>query len=594
MIIEEGVTSIGPSAFFDCEGLTSVTIPNSVTSIGDWAFYACKGLTSVTIPNSVTSIGESAFLGCTGLTSVTIPNSVTSIGDYAFHSCTGLTSVTIPNSVTSIGGNAFEGCTGLTSVTIPNSVTSIGDSAFSGCTGLTSVTIPNSVTSIGDYAFFDCEGLTSVTIPNSVTSIGSSAFSACYSLASIIVEQGNTMYDSRDNCNAIIETSTNELISGCNNTVIPNSVTSIGDYAFADCTGLTSVTIPNSVTSIGDGAFRFCYGLTSVTIPNSVTSIGPSAFFDCEGLTSVTIPNSVTSIGDYAFYFCTGLTSVIIPNSVTSIGNSTFSGCTGLTTLTMESDVPLSIEQYTFDGVDKSTCTLYVPYGSKSAYESAEYWSEFVNIVEYDPESDTDISALENAIYVEQTDGRIGGTKDIPVMLKNSYPVRGFQFTLELPEGVTINSWSLSEARMPEGATMSDKISTQKIEGNKIAVACSLNYGNATFVGDDGEIATVNVTFANDMEVGEYPIYLTACDIADAEGTDNKLNDIKATLVLEDYVVGDANGDGEVLIGDVIAILNHIVGVTSENFNEKAADVNGDGEILIGDVIAVLNIIVGQ
>ena len=209
-------------------------------------------------------------------------------------------------------------------------------------------------------------------------------------------------------------------------------------------------------------------------------------------------------------------------------------------------------------------------------------------------EFDTDISTLDNALYVDRTEGRIGGTMDIPVKLKNNYPVRGFIFTMELPEGATINSWKLSSTRLPSGATLSDKFSTQKIEGNKINVACSLNYGDATFTGNDGEIASINVTFSNDMEVGEYPIYLTACDISDADGTDNKLSDIKATLVLEDYVEGDANGDGVVLIGDVIAILNYIVGVTSNNFNEKAADVNGDGEILIGDVIAVLNIIVSQ
>ena len=173
------VTSIGYEAFFDCTGLTSVTIPNSVTSIGYEAFFDCTGLTSVTIPNSVTSIGDFAFEYCSGLTSVTIPNSVTSIGSNTFYGCTGLTSVTIPNSVTSIGYMAFYNCTGLTSVTIPNSVTSISDGAFYDCTGLTSVTIGNSVTSIGGYAFYGCTGLTSVTIPNSVTSIGRGAFQGC-------------------------------------------------------------------------------------------------------------------------------------------------------------------------------------------------------------------------------------------------------------------------------------------------------------------------------------------------------------------------------------------------------------------------------
>jgi hypothetical protein len=247
-----------------------------------------------------------------------------------------------------------------------------------------------------------------------------------------------------------------------------------------------------------------------------------------------------------------------------------------------------------FSYVNKSTCTLYVPKGSKSAYENAEYWNEFENIVEFDPVPDTDISALANAIYVEQVEGRIGGTKDISIRMKNSYPIRGFQFKLELPEGTTINDWKLSSSRLPSGATLSDKIATQRIDGNTISVACSLNYGDATFMGNDGEIATVNVTFSDDMEVGSYPIYLTACDVTTAGGTDEDLSDIKSTLVLEDYLPGDANGDGKIRIGDATAILNYIVGSMPGNFLEKAADTNGDGKIRIGDATAILNIIVSQ
>ena len=227
---EFSVTSIGNSAFEDCNGLKSVTIPNSVTSIGDYAFK-WSGLTSVTIPNSVTSIGGGSFDNCSSLTSVIIPNSVTSIGEAAFELCNGLTSVTIPNSVTSIRRATFCKCRGLKSVTIPNSVTSIGEYAFSDCSGLTSVTIPNSVISIENGAFSGCSGLTSVTIPNSVTSIGAVAFSKCSGLTSV---------------------------------TIPNSVTSIGESAFNDCSGLTSVTIPNSVKSIGDYAFAKCSNLENV------------------------------------------------------------------------------------------------------------------------------------------------------------------------------------------------------------------------------------------------------------------------------------------------------------------------------------------
>ena len=200
-------------------------------------------------------------------------------------------------------------------------VKEIANSAFWWCTGLTSITIPNSVTSIGWYAFYKCTALTSITIPNSVTSIGASAFWWCTGLTSIVVEKGNAVYDSRENCNAIIETATNTLISGCQNTIIPNSVTSIGNWAFSNCHSLTSNTIPNSVTSIGNWAFSNCHSLTSITIPNSVTSIGEYAFYKCTALTSITIPNSVTSIGSEAFRGCDALTSVTVPIHTTIAEN---------------------------------------------------------------------------------------------------------------------------------------------------------------------------------------------------------------------------------------------------------------------------------
>ena len=277
--IPNSVTSIGSYAFSGCSNLQSVTIPNSVTSIGESAFRDCGNLQSIIIPNSVTSIGDQTFNGCDNLQSVTIPNSVTSIGDVAFGSCLSLQSITIPNSVTHIGYAAFGSCLSLQSITIPNSVTSIGRAAFRSCGSLTSVNIPNSVTSIGDNAFSGCSSLQSVTIPNSVTSIGAGAFSGCNGLTSITVEEGNTYYDSRDNCNAIIETKSNTLIHGCKNTIIPNSVTSIGNSAFQGCGSLESVTIPNSVTSIGDEAFADCYVLTSITL-NSNPKIGGNAFYE--------------------------------------------------------------------------------------------------------------------------------------------------------------------------------------------------------------------------------------------------------------------------------------------------------------------------
>ena len=327
--IPNSVTSIGKEAFSSCDSLQSVTIPNSVTSIGDDAFYLCESLQSVTIPNSVTSIGDAAFWGCKYLQSITIPNSVTSIGDGAFKMCKSLQSVTIPNSVTSIGKEAFSSCDSLQSVTIPNSVTSIGDDAFYLCESLQSVTIPNSVTSIGDAAFWGCKYLQSITIPNSVKSIGHQAFYNCESLQSVTIPNSVTSIE-------------DHAFSGCEShqsVTIPNSVKSIGKEAFSGCESLQSVTIPNSVTSIGDYAFWGCKYLQSITIPNSVKSIGNSAFCSCKSLQSVTIPNSVTKIGDFAFVGCESLQSITIPNSVTSIGDGAFWGCKYLQSITIPNSV---------------------------------------------------------------------------------------------------------------------------------------------------------------------------------------------------------------------------------------------------------------
>ena len=308
------VTRIGYRAFENCVDLKSVVIPNTVTDIGDRAFYDCQGLSSVVIPSSVTEIGNAPFYGCYFIPGNFVNNS--SIPDDEF-------------GAEILWDGTVEQPDGL--LILDNEVEYCRPWAES-------VTIPSSVTSITTGAFQECRSLTSVTIPKSVTSIGGLVFEGCISLESMKVESGNPVYDSRNDCNAIIETTTNTLLYGCMNTVIPSGVTSIGENAFRGHMYLTSITIPNSVTSIGYAAFLGCIYLSSVNIPEGVTEIANSTFDNCYSLTSITIPNSVTSIGSCAFFSC-GLTSITIPEGVTSIGFKAFQYCSDLTSVTLPSSL---------------------------------------------------------------------------------------------------------------------------------------------------------------------------------------------------------------------------------------------------------------
>ena len=309
---------------------TTSGITYRVTAIGDWAFYNCSGITSVEIPSSVMNLGKMAFAYCTSLKEVIIKDATealnykfdqTNLGyffkdspiEYMYigrdlENCPfnyyygqwrkTLKTVVFGSGVTTISNSFFDTCSKLSSVTFSNSVKNIGINAFFGCNNITNIVFPNSLVSIGACAFEGC-AIVNITIPKNVTQIGRRAFGKSKYIESILVESGNSVYDSRSNCNAIIETSTNTLISGCKNTKIPNSVTSIGDCAFHVCTTLTDIEIPNSVVSIGESAFTTCTGITNVIIPGSATSIGDYAFQNCSNLNDIKF-NSNPSLGEYA------------------------------------------------------------------------------------------------------------------------------------------------------------------------------------------------------------------------------------------------------------------------------------------------------
>mgnify|MGYP002608969653 CR=1 FL=1 len=423
LVIGNSVTTIGEGAFRDCTGLTTVTIGNSVTTIGYRAFSSCTGLTEVTIPNSVTSIESYAFTSCTGLqkviwnarnaqdfqdrsrpfsgcdrlTDFVFGEEVEHIPAFLCYQLASLKNLVIGNSVTSIGSSAFSGCTGLTEVTIPNSVTSIGYLAFSSCTGLqkviwntrnaqclqdkfiwspfkncdrlTDFIFGEEVEHIPAYLCNNLRLLNTIVIPNSVTTIGNGAFASCSGLTEVIIPNSVTTIGYRvfASCTGLTEVS------------IPNSITTIGEKAFNGCTGLTEITIPNSVTDIGNLAFAGCTGLTEVSIPNSITTIRGGAFEGCSGLTTVTIGNSVTTIEDGAFFLCTQMESVTIGEKVESIGESAFAKCNSLTAVTSKAVTPPQIWVTTFDDY---FIPLYVPAGCKPKYAEAKYWNKFTDIRE--------------------------------------------------------------------------------------------------------------------------------------------------------------------------------------------------------------------
>ena len=602
---EYTVTAIGDRAFLNCTNLTGITLPQSITTIDGRAFMNCTGLTSIRLPENLSDIGLRAFYGCTGLTSLTIPETVNSIGEDAFRECTGLTFILYPSTASSIGNGIFAGCTGLTWVDL-SGATSIVPTAFRGCTGLTYIYIPETINSIGENAFLGCLGVTEITIPASVSSIGEGAFAECSGLTSITVSDDNPNYDSRGGCNAIIHTSTNTLVAGCVNTVIPTDVTSIGYKAFSRCSGLTSITIPEGVVSLGIGCFSNCADLSSVALPQSLTSIDRLAFSDCVSLTDITLPEQLDTLGYGVFGFCDNLKTV-----------------------RCEATTPPRIDEKAFQNV--ADATLYVPFGTKAAYEAAPYWQNFGQILESGVDATIDgihYSLNPRSGQAIVLAGDYSGDITIPATVTyegEEYTVKEIASGAFMSRDITsvtfpttltaIHGWSfvscnsLPEVTLPEGITEIESgtfgwcqnLTTATIPstvtniGDQVFIYCTQLasvYCNATTPPAFSASAFQNIA-------SDATLYVPAGTKADYEAAG--YGDYFAQIVeIANVAPGDVNGDGQVNVVDFLSTANYILGNTPEVFIVKAAnvveDLNDDGtpKINVTDFLGIANLILSS
>ncbi len=446
---------------------------------------------------------------------------------------------------------------------------------YSGCKGLVTINLPAGIKEIGWYTFYRCTSLLEIDIPNSVTKIGLYAFSGCTSLNSV---------------------------------TIPSSVITIDQYAFNWCTSLTEIKIPNSVESIGESAFNNCTALSDVNIGNNVKNIKQNAFAGCSTIKSLKIPDSVKSIEASAFRDCYNLDNIILGSGVSTIGNGAFFNSSQITKIYSKAVAPPSLAaDKSFATTTYSWATLYVPNGSLKLYRSANYWNKFVDIREFSPseidsgsstepmESDTEISLLDNVVYIENFEASAGSQKTLFVKMKNAVTAEGFGFDLYLPDGVTV-------ARDADGFPMVE-LSTQRTtarktnsfdaafqsDGSLRVLAASTN--GSAINGNDGEVCLITINIANDMAEGDYPILLKNIAISDVDAVSHRTEQVKSTLTISAYTSGDSNNDGVIDVSDFTATAHYLLGNAPTGFNVKAADANADGVVDVADLTAVAHII---
>ena len=614
--IPQGVVNIGEKAFARLDNLKNIDIPDSVTNITTLAFYRCNGLVSVQVPGSVTAIKNGTFRECNNLKKVILNEGITGIEQYAFYDCELLEEISIPGTVTTVGNSAFYRCKNLKSIEIPEGVTKIDGSAFIFCSSLEQIKLPQSLTSIGSGAFDNCTSLISVELPDNAI-ISSDTFKECKNLSDIVISDTNNNYIVK---NGILYNKNMTRIlcypAGIKDTEfsVPDTVKTIGDFAFYGAKVLESINIPDSVTNIGTDAFGECSGLKEAVIPDSVTSMGEAVFYKCtslekvklsvnitspnpavfqycSSLKEVVLPESMKFISFFMFSYCKEITNIVLPDKLNSILRSAFQNCDNLKNITVPKNVT-TIQDYAFGYYYDEQSATYKKYddftisgyaGSK-AQEYAE--ENGIRFIELNEKETTDGIKIEYS----KDDSSIGGDNEEKISLESrqltesdkEYSKIDFTGKIEdsdvKPEDVKSFTYEIS-LKNESGQTVqpSEKVTVKiPVPDGYMGENCKVYYVN-----EKGKFTNMNAVCQNGFlifETGHFSTYLV---------TETNIKTVS------EITYGDANGDGKIDSRDAVVIKKYVAGFTGFTIDLEASDVNADGKVDTRDAVKILKKIAG-
>ena len=614
--IPQGVVNIGEKAFARLDNLKNIDIPDSVTNITTLAFYRCNGLVSVQVPGSVTAIKNGTFRECNNLKKVILNEGITGIEQYAFYDCELLEEISIPGTVTTVGNSAFYRCKNLKNIEIPEGVTKIDGSAFIFCSSLEQIKLPQSLVSIGSGAFDNCTSLISVELPDNAI-ISSDTFKECKNLSDIVISDTNNNYIVKNgilynkNMTRILcypagikdtEFSVPETVKTIGDFAfygakvlesinIPDSVTNIGTDAFGECSGLKEVVIPDSVTSMGEAVFYKCTSLEKVKLSVNITSPNPAVFQYCSSLKEVVLPESMKFISFFMFSYCKEITNIVLPDKLNSILSSAFQNCDNLKNITVPKNVT-TIQDYalgyyydeqsaTYKKYDDFTISGYA--GSK-AQEYAE--ANGIRFIELNEKETTDGIKIEYS----KDDSSIGGDNEEKISLESrqltesdkEYSKIDFTGKIEdsdvKPEDVKSVTYEIS-LKNESGQTVqpSEKVTVKiPVPDGYMGENCKVYYVN-----EKGKFTNMNAVCQNGFlifETGHFSTYLV---------TETNIKTVS------EITYGDANGDGKIDSRDAVVIKKYVAGFTGFTIDLEASDVNADGKVDTRDAVKILKKIAG-